>query len=101
MNKEQLEILRVDFKNWLNHPLTDKFVEIITNHKDQLFKFATDMTFKSYYKKEISEQAVLAYGKADGIQEILGMLKNCKEDEKDETLKSLLTEIFGEEDDKA
>jgi len=73
--------LEKDFKDWLSLPLTKTFVELLTTQKERLVNYANNESFQSYHKKQISEQATLAYGKADGISTILGLIESCSEDE--------------------
>lgn len=73
--------LKADFRDWLTLPLTKIFVEILTNERDRHLEYGNQASFQSYYKKELSEQATLAYGKADGISTILDLMETCKDEE--------------------
>lgn len=99
------ETLRADFRDWLSHPLTDTFVKIITKQHDNYLNYASQQTFNTYYKKDLSEQATLGYGKADGIKTILAIIENCKPslenpiEKAEENIEGLFQETFGGEND--
>ncbi len=56
-------------------------MEILSAQKQDYIDFANQASYQSYYKKEISGQSTLAYGKADGIDTILSLMETCKEEE--------------------
>lgn len=78
---KDLTNLKADFRDWLTLPLTKTFMDILTAQKQTHLDFANHAAFKSYYKKELSEQATLAYGKVDGIDTILSLMETCKYEE--------------------
>jgi len=94
MNNDQN--LKADFKDWLTHPLTKVFVQILERQKEDHLNYANEATFKSYYKKEINEHAILAYGKADGISVVLGIIDSCKSDS--QVIDNLFQQAFEEND---
>lgn len=78
----EFENLAKDFVDWLDHPLTKKFVEILEVQKSDLLAEANELSFKNYHKRdreEIRDAITLRYGKADGIATILSFMANCKD----------------------
>lgn len=94
------ESIQTDFKDWLTHPTTKIFIEILEKQKEIFLDYANSSSFNSYHKKEISDQAVTAYGKADGILTILSLLEGCKDKEAGEdTIKGVFEQVFGGDDE--
>ena len=77
---KDLTSLKTDFRDWLTLPITKTFVEILTSRMETMLDHANQSTYQTYYKKELSDQVTLAYGKADGIQTILSLMEDCKDD---------------------
>jgi len=73
--------LKSDFRDWLTLPLTKTFVQILTAQQQKFLEYANKASFLSYHKKEISDQATTAYGKADGIQTALNLMEIIKDEE--------------------
>ena len=78
---KDFENLKADFRDWLTLPLTKTFIDITSKEYQRHISYANTATFESYYKKELSEQATLAYGKADGIATIMKLMEICKDEE--------------------
>lgn len=95
MNKQELEILKGDFRDWLTHPTTKRFVEIITKESADCLEIANGRAFYSYAKKELDAVAVSHYGKAHGINIILQLIEDCKANKNDD-ISLLINGTFGE-----
>ena len=78
----EFENLAKDFVDWIDHPLTKKFREILELQKSNLLTEANTLSFKNYHKtdkEEIRDAITLRYGKADGIITILSLMESCKD----------------------
>tara|TARA_R110002126_G_scaffold34109_2_gene106030 strand:- start:144 stop:473 length:330 start_codon:yes stop_codon:yes gene_type:complete len=105
---KDVNIMYADFKDWLTLPLTQAFMEGLTKRKDLLLENAAELTYQTYYKKEVNETATLMLGKADGIITILAAMEDCKNDNLEEdnqkiatyhTIHDLLQQPFKTEND--
>jgi len=77
---QETYIKQADFKDWLTLPLTKTFIKILTNQKEQYLNRANNITAQEYFKKGLNETATILYGKADGVQTVLQLMEDCKED---------------------
>ena len=77
----EFENLAKDFVDWLDHPLTKKFVEILELLKSEHLQKANELSLNNYHKMEgeVRHLITLLYGKVDGIMTITSLLRECKD----------------------
>lgn len=70
---------KIDFKIWLENPMTKNFIKLLELQAEEYKKSAADIMQESYYKNEKPEIATLYFGKADGALTVAGLLERMRQ----------------------
>ena len=72
-------IEKEEFKTWLQHPCTKLFEDILQKKRDEYWGSATERAYHGYYQNEKDPRVTLLFGKVDGFDTVLGVLKDCQD----------------------